>query len=227
MPMPVPESLSHSFWREPMSTRLILADDHLLVREGCRSLLERGGMDVVGEASDGYEAVRLAQRLQPDVAVLDVSMPLLNGLDTARQVRQVSPRTKIILLTIHDEPQYVLEALHVGIRGYVLKRQSAADLTAAIREVLGGALYLSPGVSRAVVEAYLHKSSDPTDPLTARERQVLQLVAEGKGTKEVAALLGISVKTAESHRTRIMQKLEIHQTAGLVRYAIRRGLVQA
>ena len=210
-----------------MSTRLILADDHLLVREGCRSLLERGGLDVVGEASDGYEAVRLAQRLQPDVAVLDVSMPLLNGLDTARQVGQVSPRTKSILLTIHDEPQYVLEALHVGIRGYVLKRQSAADLTAAIREVLGGALYLSPGVSRAVVEAYLHKTSDPTDPLTARERQVLQLVAEGKGTKEVAALLGISVKTAESHRTRIMQKLEIHQTAGLVRYAIRRGLVQA
>lgn len=184
-------------------------------------------MDVVGEASDGYEAVRLAQRLRPDVAVLDVSMPLLNGLDTARQVRQVSPRTNIILLTIHDEPQYVLEALHVGIRGYVLKRQSAADLTEAIREVLGGGLYLSPGVSRAVVRAYLEKSDDPTDPLTARERQVLQLVAEGKSTKEVAALLGISVKTAESHRTRLMQKLEIHQTAGLVRYAIRRGLIQA
>jgi two-component system, NarL family, response regulator NreC len=210
-----------------MAPRLILADDHALVREGCRSLLERGGMDVVGEASDGYEAVRLAQTLQPDVAVLDVSMPLLNGLDTARQVRHVSPRTKIILLTIHDEAPYVLEALHAGIRGYVLKRQSAADLTEAIREVLGGALYLSPGVSRAVVQAYLEKSDSPTDALTARERQVLQLIAEGKSTKEVAALLTISVKTAETHRTRLMQKLEIHETAGLVRYAIRRGLIQA
>jgi DNA-binding NarL/FixJ family response regulator len=210
-----------------MSTQLILADDHVLVREGCRSLLERGGMDVVGEASDGYEAVRLAQTLQPDIAVLDVSMPLLNGLDTARQVRHVSPRTKIILLTIHEEAQYVLQALHVGIRGYVLKRQSAADLTEAIREVLGGALYLSPGVSRAVVQAYLQKSDNPTDALTARERQVLQLIAEGKSTKEVAAVLVISVKTAETHRTRLMQKLEIHETAGLVRYAIRCGVIQA
>jgi DNA-binding NarL/FixJ family response regulator len=210
-----------------MSTRLILADDHLVVRQGCRSLLERGGMDVVGEASDGYEAVRLTQRLQPDAAVLDVSMPLLNGLDTARQVQHVSPRTKLILLTIHDEPQYVLEALRVGIRGYVLKRQSAADLIEAIREVIGGAVYLSPGVSCAVVEAYLQKSDHPTDELTTRERQVLQLVAESKSTKEIAVLLGISVKTAESHRTRIMQKLDIHQTAGLVRYAIRRGLIQA
>ena len=210
-----------------MSTQLILADDHVLVREGCRSLLERGGIDVVGEASDGYEAVRLAQTLQPDIAVLDVSMPLLNGLDTARQVRHVSPRTKIILLTIHEEAQYVLQALHVGIRGYVLKRQSAADLTEAIREVLGGALYLSPGVSRAVVQAYLQKSDNPTDALTARERQVLQLIAEGKSTKEVAAVLVISVKTAETHRTRLMQKLEIHETAGLVRYAIRCGLIQA
>src|SRR5438093_11808499 len=186
-----------------MQTQLILADDHLLVRQGVRSLLERRGMEVVGEASDGHEAIGLAQKLQPDVAILDVSMPLLNGLDTARQVNQVSPRTKLILLTMHDEPQYILEALQVGIQGYVLKRQSAADLTAAIREVLGGAIYLSPGVSRTVVHAHLRKRDIRADPLTARERQILQLVAESKTTKEIAVLLGISVKTADSHRTHL------------------------
>jgi DNA-binding NarL/FixJ family response regulator len=153
-------------------------------------------------------------------------MPLLNGLDAAVQIQRHSPGTKTILLTMYTEDQYVLEAFRNGLRGYVIKTQAAADLVQAIREVLRNAVYLSPGISRAVVEAYLTKTDVPTDPLTPREREVLQLVAEGKTTKEIATVLGLSVKTAETHRTKIMRKLEIHETAGLVRYAIRRGLVQ-
>ena len=208
-----------------MPIRLILADDHLIVRDGVRSLLERDGLEVVGEASDGYEAVRLAERLHPDVAVLDVSMPLLNGLDTARHFRVVSPGTKVILLTVHEEAQYVLESLHVGARGYVLKDQAAGDLTAAIHHVFGGGHYLSPRVSRTIVDAYLMSTGVHADPLTQRERQVLQLIAEGHSTKKVAARLGISVKTAEFHRGRLMKKLNVHDTANLVRYAIREGWI--
>jgi len=209
-----------------MPLRIILADDHLIVRQGLRSILEREAYTVLGEAGDGREALRLAQELRPDVAVLDLAMPLLNGLDAAREISRVSPQTKTILLTMHTEDPYVMEALRAGVKGYLLKTQAAQDLVQAIREVSRGAMYLSPGISRTLVEAYLAKSELPPDPLTPREREVLQLVAEGKTTKEVAVILGISVKTAESHRTRIMGKLEIHETASLVRYAIRRGLVQ-
>jgi len=209
-----------------MRLRILLADDHQIVRQGLRALLEREGFDVAAEASDGLEAVRLARDLQPDVAVLDIAMPLLNGLDAAREVLKGSPRTKAILLTMHAEDHYVLEALRAGVSGYVLKTKAAGDLVRAIREVAGGAIYLSPGVSRAVVQAYRAKSDLPPDPLTPRERQVLQLIAEGKRTKEIAALLGVSVKTAESHRTRLMEKLNIHETASLVRYALQRGLIQ-
>jgi len=209
-----------------MPLRIILADDHLIVRQGLRSILEREAYTVLGEAGDGREALRLAQELRPDVAVLDLAMPLLNGLDAAREISRVSPQTKTILLTMHTEDPYVMEALRAGVKGYLLKTQAAQDLVQAIREVSRGAMYLSPGISRTLVEAYLAKSELPPDPLTPREREVLQLVAEGKTTKEVAVILGVSVKTAESHRTRIMGKLEIHETASLVRYAIRRGLVQ-
>lgn len=209
-----------------MPLRVLLADDHLIVRQGLKALLQREGLEVVGEASDGHEAVRLAGDLHPEVAVLDLSMPLLNGIDAARQILQTSPRMKTILLTVHTEDQYVLEALRAGISGYVLKTQAALDLVQAIQDVSRGATYLSPGVSRAVVQAYLATADLLPDPLTPREREVLQLIAEGKTTKETAQLLGVSVKTAESHRTRIMEKLDIHETAGLVRYAIRRGLIQ-
>jgi two-component system, NarL family, response regulator NreC len=209
-----------------MKTQIVLADNHILVRQGIKWLLEREGFQVAGEAADGQELVRIAEELQPEVAVLDIGMPLMNGLVAARELKRVCPKTKTILLTRHDEDQYVIEALRAGIRGYVLKNQAATDLVLAIQQVGRGQVYLSPGISSVVVDAYLSKSSLPDDPLSAREHEVLQLVAEGKSTKDIAAILGISVKTAESHRSRLMQKLDIHETASLVRYAVRRGLVQ-
>jgi DNA-binding NarL/FixJ family response regulator len=210
-----------------MTLRLLLADDHTLVRQGLRALLEREQFEVLAEASDGLEAVQCAEKLHPDAAILDLGMPGLNGIDASHEIQRASPRTRVILLTMHPDERYVLAALRSGVRGYVLKTRAAADLVQAIREVCGGHMYLSPGIAHTVVEAVLSKTDTPEDPLTPRERQVLQLVAEGKTTKEVAVILGISAKTAESHRTRIMQKLDIHETAGLVRYAIRSGVIQA
>jgi len=205
--------------------QIFIADDHQMVREGLKMLLERAGFKVVGEASDGQEAVRRVRDLVPDVAVLDLAMPLLNGLEAAREILRDSPRTRPILLTMHTEDPYVTAALRVGVKAYVLKTQSGSDLVQAIQEVCRGRIYLSPGISRTVVEAYLAKTELPPDPLSPREREVLQLVAGGKTTKEIARLLGMGVKTAENHRTRILSKLDIHETAGLVRYAIRRGLI--
>ena len=209
-----------------VANRILLADDHAIVRQGLKALLEREGFTVVAEADDGQAAVRHARERCPDVAVLDFSMPLLNGLDAAVEIIRACPRAKAILLTMHTDDHYVLSALQAGIKGYVVKTQASSDLVRAIHEVLRGMMYLSPGISQAVVQAYLAKSEMPRDPLTSREREVLQLVAEGKSTKEVAGLLGISFKTAESHRTRILKKLDLHETAGLVRYAVRRGLIQ-
>lgn len=209
-----------------MAIRVLLADDHVLVRQGLKSLLEREKFEVVAEASDGQEVIRLAETVHPDIAVIDISMPTLNGIDAARELARFCPKTKVILLTQHEEEQYIYEALQVGVKGYVLKSQVASDLVHAMQQVSKGGIYLSPGVSQAVVEAYRSKSEKPSDPLSGRERQVLQLIAEGRSTKDVASLLGISVKTAESHRSRLMQKLDIHETASLVRYAVRRGLVQ-
>src|SRR5256885_14756791 len=209
-----------------MPNRILLADDHQIVRQGLKALLEREGFAVVAEVADGQEAIRAARERCPDVAVLDFGMPLLNGLGAAQQILHACPRAKAILLTMHTDDHYVLSALQAGVKGYVVKTQASSDLVRAIHEVLRGMMYLSPGVSEAVVQAYLAKSEMPADPLTSREREVLQLVAEGKSTKEVAGLLGISFKTAESHRTRILKKLNLHETAGLVRYAVRRGLIQ-
>jgi len=209
-----------------MAIRVVLADDHALVRQGIKSVLEREGLQVVAEASDGQEAIRQAKALAPDVVVMDIGMPTLNGMDAARELGRCCPKVKSILLTQHDEDQYVSEALSAGVKGYVLKSQVASDLIQAIQQVLRGQVYLSPGISAAVMAAVQSKGQRPADPLTARERQVLQLIAEGKSTKDVASLLGVSVKTAESHRSRLMQKLDIHETASLVRYAVKRGLVQ-
>jgi DNA-binding NarL/FixJ family response regulator len=209
-----------------MPVRVVLADDHVIVRQGLGLLLSGAGFEVVGEASDGHEAVRLSRQLEPDVAVLDLVMPLLNGLDAGREIHEASPRTKVILLTSRHEEQLVLEALQAGIRACVLKTYQADDLIRAIQDVVAGGVYLSPGMSRSLVDAYRARTAEPVDPLSGRERQVLQLIAEGKRTREIADLLGVSVKTAESHRTHITKKLGISQTAGLVRYALQRGLSQ-
>jgi two-component system, NarL family, response regulator NreC len=206
--------------------RVLLADDHLIVRQGLRALLENEGIRVVGEATQGRDAVTLASAENPDIAVLDISMPIMNGLDAATEIRKVSPQTRTILLTFHDAPEYVTTALRAGIRGYVLKTQGAHDLVEAVHQVCNGEVYLSPRISRAVVDAYLSRAEPQSDPISARERQVIQLIGEGKSTKEIAAVMGISIKTVESHRVRIMRKLDIHEVASLVRYAIRSGLVQ-
>jgi two-component system, NarL family, response regulator NreC len=209
-----------------MSFRVVLADDHHIVRQGLRALLEREGMKVVAEADDGRAAVQLAQMHKPDVVILDLKMPILNGLEAGREILHNHYATAAILLTMHTEEHQIAMALRAGIRGYLLKTQAAEDLVHAIRDVMRGEIYLSPGVSRIVVDGYLSGDRPAGDPLAPRERQVLQLVAEGKTSKEIAVLLGLTVKTAESYRARLMDKLDVHETAGLVRYAIRHGLIE-
>jgi two-component system response regulator NreC len=210
-----------------MPVRILLVDDHLLVREGLKVLLESKGFKVVAEAPDGQEALRLARNTIVDIAVLDIGMPLLNGIDAARELHKISPKIKTILLTRHEDESFISAALAAGVKGYVLKSQVADDLVLAVQRVQGGSTYLSPGITQAVVDAYRSKGETPGDALTPRERQVLQLVGEGKTTKQIAVILGIGTKTAETHRTRLMQKLDIHETASLVRYGVRCGLVQA
>ena len=196
-----------------MPLRIILADDHHMVRQGCRVLLEREGFDIVGEAADGREAVELAKAQAPNVAVLDLSMPGLNGLDAAREILQVSPRTHIVLLTMHVEEYQILAAFRAGIRGYVAKTKAASELVAAIRQVAAGSTYLT--------------SAGPPAKMAPQERLVLQLIAEGKTTMEIAAALGVSAKTAETYRARLMRKIDVQNKAGLVRYAVRHGVIQA
>jgi DNA-binding NarL/FixJ family response regulator len=206
--------------------RIIIVDDHPILLQGIRKLLEaEPGYQVVGEASDGIEGVELIKRLKPDIAITDITLPGMNGLDIARSVASASPRTRIILLTMHKESPYVIEALNTGVHGYVIKTEASADLLRAIKDATRDRMYFSPMISQIVVDAYRNKDSPDSDPLTPREREVLQLIAEGQKTKQVAATLGISLKTAESHRTHLMKKLDIHDTAGLVRYAVRRGII--
>ena len=210
-----------------MPLRVLLADDHQVVRQGLGALLGREGFTVVGEASDGLDAVRLAHTLCPDVVIMDLAMPLLNGIAATREILRGCPQTRTILLTMYTEDSFVLEALRAGVRGYVTKTQVAEDLLVAIQEVAQGKVYLCPEVSHTVVQAFLTKADLPSDSLSPREEQVLQLLVEGKSTKETARLLGISAKTVESHRHHIMMKLDIHDMPGLVRHAIRRGLIQS
>ena len=208
------------------TARVLLADDHAILRDGLRAVLEDEGFEVVGEASDGQEAILLSEKLAPDIAVLDISMPVLNGIDAAREIRRTSPNTKIIVLTMHTDDRYVLASLRAGVTGYVLKSKAASSLVQALYAVHHGEVFLSPGVSRAVVDAYLAKDDTPADPLSIREREVLQLIAEGKNVKEIGSILGISTSTAESHRANLMKKLNLHEVASLVRYAMRQGLVR-
>ncbi len=202
--------------------RVVLADDHVIFRQALKGLLERAGLEVVADVADGIAAVEAVRRHSPDVVVLDVLMPLLNGVDAARQITQSTPHPDVVLLSGLDDTRFVPEALQAGVKGFVLKTQGAEDLLRAIEAVREGVLYVSPGASQAVVEAW---GGGGEVQLSPRERQVAQLVAEGKSNKEIAAALRISVKTAEFHRSRLMRKLRLHDVAGLVRYAIRQGMI--
>lgn len=209
--------------------KVILADDHHLVRSGIRALLESiTGVVVIGETGNGREALELIQEHRPDVALLDITMPGLNGLEVAARVRDVSPRTRVVVLSMHAGETYVAQALRAGVAGYLLKDSAASDLQAALAAVGRGKTFLSPTISEQVVAAFLRGEPPPASPLeglSPRQREVLQLVAEGRSTKEIAADLALSVKTVETHRAQIMDRLGIHDVPGLVRFAIRAGLV--
>ena len=208
-------------------TRVLIADDHPPILRGVRGLLEAQGLQVVGEAADGRTAVRLARELRPDVVILDVVMPVLDGPGAAREIAATVPESKIIFLTGMPGQPSVPEALSAGVRGLVLKTELAEDLVEAVREVARGVMYVSPLYSQATASPTAPLSQAPGRPLSPREREVLRLIAEGLTTKEVAARLGISVKTAEGHRERIAAKLQVHGTAALVLYAVRAGLVSS
>lgn len=206
--------------------RILLADDHSLVRQGFRRILDgQADMQVVGEAANGRLAVEMAARLQPDVLVVDVTMPELNGIEATRQVTRQNPRTRVVALSMQKSGVYVREMLKAGARGYLLKECTEQDLVSAIREVALGKAWLSPEVSGAVLEDYRKHVTEPIDLLSAREREVLQMIAEGRTNKDIAAQFNLSVYTVEAHRGRIMEKLNLHSGTELVRFAIRHGLV--
>ena len=212
------------------TTTIVLADDHQVVRQGLRLLIEaEPGFTVVGEAADGLQAIDLSERLAPNVLVVDLIMPGLGGLDVARRCRQRSPKTRVVVLSMHGSDAYVLEALRNGASAYVLKGCSAAELLLAIREAAEGRRYLSPPLSEKAIETYLQKASDTEvdvyDTLTPREREVLHLAAEGLSSAAMAERLGISPRTAETHRSHVMGKLGLHSRIELIRFALKRGLL--
>lgn len=206
--------------------RILLADDHALVRQGFRRILEaEPDMEVVGEAENGRDTVALAERLKPDVIVMDVGTPELNGIEATRRLSDSLPRSRVLALSMHKDSVYVREILRAGARGYLLKDAFDRDLLAAIRAAARGEAYLSPAVSEAVLSDYRRHVREPLDLLTSREREVLQMLAEGKTNKEIAAALNLSVYTVDAHRGRIMEKLNLHSIGELVRFAVRHGLV--
>src|ERR1700761_2006586 len=214
-----------------MTTKILIADDHGVVRKGLRLLLEQyAEIEVIGEAANGRDAVRLAAELTPDIILLDVAMPLLNGIEAAEQIRKANPRPGIIVLTMHADEGYVLRALNAGVKGYLLKESAEDDLLRAVKAVSQGKPFFSPAITETLLEDYMRVLkqeglSDSFDLLTGREKEVLQLLAEGKTNKEVAGILDVSLYTVESHRTNLMQKLNLHNTAEIVLYAVRKNLV--
>ncbi len=206
--------------------RILLADDHAVVRQGFKMILDaQADMEILGEAGNGREAVELAEKLHPDVVVMDVAMPELNGIEATRRLVQSAPHTRVLALSMHKDSVYVREILRAGARGYLLKDSPAGDLLAAVRAVASGEGYLSPGVADAVLDDYRRHVTNPIDLLSSREREVLQLLAEGKTNKEIATLLNLSVYTVDAHRGRIMEKLNLHSINELVRFAVRNGLI--
>jgi DNA-binding NarL/FixJ family response regulator len=214
-----------------MAVRVLVADDHALFRAGIRKLLQSfGGIEVVGEAADGHEALRLSSTVRPDVLLMDIGMPGLNGVEAAARLTREGPPPRVIILSMHTGEEHVLRAVRAGAAGYLLKDAPPAELEAAVRAVARGEIYLSPAVSRYVVEDYVRRAAgdrSPLDRLTSRQREVLQLIAEGNTTKAIAARLGLSVKTVETHRAQLMERLEARDVAALVRLAIRVGLVES
>jgi two-component system, NarL family, response regulator NreC len=211
--------------------RILVADDHGIVRKGLRFLLDRQeGMEVVGEASEGREAVRLGEELQPNVVIMDVAMPQLNGIDAAAQIIKSNPSTNVIMLSMHADESYLVRALGVGAKGYLLKESAEVDIVRAVQVVSQGRPFFSPKIAQTLLEDYVRSLQqrglqDSYDLLTEREREVLQLLAEGKSNKEVATLLDLSTYTVETHRTNLMHKLNLHNTAEIVLYAVRKKII--
>lgn len=212
-------------------TRVLIADDHPLIRSGLRALLGREKeFEVVGEAADGYQALELVEQLKPDVVMLDVSMPRLNGIDVAKKISETTPSTRIIIVSIHSDESYVLRALKAGVKGYLLKASPECDILNAVRAVAAGQAYLSPEMSRLLVEEYVREMrcrgvEDSYDLLSIREKEILQLLASGASNRQIAEMIHVSVATVETHRTNIFQKLGIHSLPELILYAVRKGLL--
>ena len=211
--------------------RILLADDHTILREGIRSLLEdEPDMVVIGEAEDGHTAVKLVKQLDPDIVLMDIAMPLLNGIEATRQIKRDKPRTKVLILTMHENEEYIRQLLAVGAAGYILKDAAARELLGAIRAVHRGEAVLSPAITRLVIEDYLRwgdlQPENDSSGLSPREREVLQLVAEGYTNKQIAEILSISIKTVQTHRLNMMSKLDLHDRGELIKYAIQKKIIE-
>jgi two-component system response regulator NreC len=211
--------------------RILLADDHTILREGIRSLLEdESDMVVIGEAEDGHTAVKLVKQLDPDIVLMDIAMPLLNGIEATRQIKRDNPRTKVLILTMHENEEYIRQLLAVGAVGYILKDAAARELLGAIRAVHRGEAVLSPAITRLVIEDYLRwgdlQPENDSSGLSPREREVLQLVAEGYTNKQIAEILSISIKTVQTHRLNMMSKLDLHDRGELIKYAIQKKIIE-
>ena len=211
--------------------RVLLADDHTILRDGIRALLEeQDDIELIGEAEDGQAAVKMTAQLDPDIVIMDIAMPLLNGLEATRQIKRDSPQVNVLILTMHENEEYLRQVLAAGALGYVLKDSAARDLIGAIRSVYNGEAVLSPAITRLVIEDYLRwgdiRPEDASNGLTSREREVLQLIAEGYRNKEIAEILCLSVKTIQSHRTNLMNKLDLHDRGELIKYAIQKKIIE-